>query len=140
MTRIPRVARQTSFLLFPILIIPVLGMESPQRVPRPPPTLPTTQAGPDSTHDELAYHLPILRMYAIQISPELRHMRHPTLYQHHPYMPALTSYMDAHPGMPYHDPLSEKHKDSKMSHPLYTQLHHFAVFVSKFYFRPNFTH
>ena len=31
------ISRQTSFVLFPILIIPVLGMESPQRDPRPPP-------------------------------------------------------------------------------------------------------
>ena len=30
------VARQTTFFLFPILIIPVLDMESPQRDPRPP--------------------------------------------------------------------------------------------------------
>ena len=30
------VARQTSFFLFPILIIPVLGMESPRRDPWPP--------------------------------------------------------------------------------------------------------
>lgn len=101
MTRMPRVARQTTFFLFPILIIPVLDMESPQRDPRPP-TLPTTiHAGPDSTHGEPAYHILISRMYAIQISPELRHMRHLTLYQHHPYMPALTSYRDAHPGRSY---------------------------------------
>ena len=66
-----RIARQTTFFLFPILIIPVLDMESPQRDPRPP-TLPTTiQAGPDSTHDELAYHLLILRMDAIQISSRI---------------------------------------------------------------------
>ena len=76
-------------------------MESPQRDPRPP-TLPTTiQVGPDATHDETDYHLMILRMDAIQISPELRYMRHPTLYQHHPYMLALTSCRDAHPGRPY---------------------------------------
>ena len=96
-----RIARQTTFFLFPILIIPVLGMESPQRDPRPP-TLPTTiQVGPDSTHDEPAYHILILRMYPIQISPELLCLRHPTLYQHHPYMLALTSCRDAHPGRPY---------------------------------------
>lgn len=62
--------KRPSFL-FPILIIPVLDMESPQRDPRPT-TLPTTiQAGPDSTHDELAYHLPILHMDAIPISPRI---------------------------------------------------------------------
>ena len=32
-----RIAHQTTFFLFPILIIPVLDMESPQRDPRPPP-------------------------------------------------------------------------------------------------------
>lgn len=42
--------------------------------------------------------------------------------------------------MPYHDPQSENQKDSKMSHPLYTQLPHFSIFVRKFYFSPNFTH
>ena len=31
-------------------------------------------------------------------------------------------------------------KDSKMSHPLYTILPHFAIFVRKFYFDTNFTH
>ena len=96
-----RIARQTTFFRFPILIIPVLDMESPQRDPRPP-TLPTTiQAGPDSTHDEPAYHILILRLDALLISPELRYMRHHTLYRHHPYMPAMTSCRDAHPGMPY---------------------------------------
>lgn len=91
MPRMAHVARQTTFFLFPILIIPVLGMESPQRDPRPP-TLPTTiQVGPDATHDETDYHLMILRMDAIQISPELLCLRHPTLYRHHPYMPAMTS-------------------------------------------------
>ena len=71
MPRMAHVARQTTFFLFPILIIPVLGMESPQRDPRPP-TLPTTiHAGPDTTHDEPAYHLPILRMYALLISPRI---------------------------------------------------------------------
>lgn len=95
------VARQTTFFLFPILIIPVLGMESPQRDPRPP-TLPTTiQAGPDVAHDEPAYHLLILRLEAIQISTELRYMRHPTIPRHHPFMLVLTSCRDAHPGMPY---------------------------------------
>ena len=63
------VARQTTFFLFPILIIPVLDMESPQRDPWHP-TLPTTiHAGPDSTHDEPAYHLMILRMNTLLISP-----------------------------------------------------------------------
>ena len=77
-------------------------MESPQRDPRPPPTLPTTiQAGPDATHYGPAYHLPILRMYALLISPELRFMRHPTISRHHPSMPFLTSCRDAHPGIPY---------------------------------------
>ena len=42
--------------------------------------------------------------------------------------------------MLYHDQQSENQKDSKMSHHLYTQLHHFAMFVRKFYFGPNFTH
>ena len=76
-------------------------MESPQRDPRPP-TLPTTiQAGPDATHDEPAYHLPILRMDALLISPELRFMRHPTISRHHPSIPFLTSCGDAHTGWPY---------------------------------------
>ena len=104
MVRIARVAciaRQTSFSLFPILIIPVLDMESPQRDPRPPHPTPTIQAGPDTTHGNTDYHLLILRMDAIQISPELRYFRHPTLYQHHTYMLALTSCRDAHLGMPY---------------------------------------
>ena len=57
MPRIPRVARQTTFFLFPILIIPVLDMESPQRDPRTP-TLPTTiHEGPDSMHAETDYHI-----------------------------------------------------------------------------------
>ena len=95
------VARQTTFFLFPILIIPVLDMESPQRDPRPP-TLPTTiQAGPDATHDESAYHLPILRMYALLISPELRILRHPTISRHHPSMLVLTLIRYAHTGWPY---------------------------------------
>ena len=77
-------------------------MESPQRDPRPPPTLPNTiQAGPDAAHDEPAYHLPILRLDALKMSPELRFMRHPTISRHHPSMPFLTSCRDAHPGMPY---------------------------------------
>ena len=96
-----RVARQTTFFLFPILIIPVLDMESPQRDPRPP-ALPTTiQVGPDVTHDDADYHLLILRLYAIQISPELRCMRHLTLSRHHPYLLVLTSSRDAHSGRPY---------------------------------------
>ena len=96
-----RIARQTTFFLFPILIIPVLGMESPQRDPRPP-TLPTIiQAGPDSTHDETDYNLLILLPDAIQISPELPKMRHPTISWHHPPMLVLTSLWDAHPGMTY---------------------------------------
>ena len=66
------------------------------------PTLPTTiQAGPDATHDETDYHLLIFRMDTLLISPELLCLRHPTLYQHHPYMLALTSCRDAHPGRPY---------------------------------------
>lgn len=96
-----RIARQTSFSLFPILIIPVLGMESPQRDPRPPTPPTTIQAGPDATHDETDYHLMILRMDAIQISTELRYMRHTTISRHHPYMPAMTSCRGAHPGRPY---------------------------------------
>ena len=96
-----RVARQTTFFLFPILIIPVLDMESPQRDPRPP-TLPTTiQEGPDSMHAETDYHLLILRPDALQISPELRFMRHPTISRHHPSMPVLTLSRYAHPGIPY---------------------------------------
>ena len=97
-----RVARQTTFFLFPILIIPVLDMESPQRDPRPPHTLPTTiQAGPDATHYGPAYHLPILRMYALLISPELRILRHPTISRHHPSMLVLTLSRYAHTGWPY---------------------------------------
>ena len=76
-------------------------MESPQRDPRPP-TLPTTiQACPDPTHDEYAYHLLILRLDALQISPELPWMRHPTLSWHHPYMLVLTSFWNSHQGRPY---------------------------------------
>ena len=76
-------------------------MESPQRDPRPP-TLPTTiQAGPDSTHDDADYHLLILRSDAIQISPELPWMRHPTLSWHHTYLLVLILSMDAHLGRPY---------------------------------------
>ena len=101
MPRMPRIARQTTFFLFPILIIPVLGMESSQRDPRPP-ALPTTiQVGPDATHDEPAYHLLILRMYAIQISTELRYVRHPTISRHHPFILVPTSRRDANPGRPY---------------------------------------
>ena len=71
MPRIPRVAHQTTFFLFPILIIPVPDMESPQRDPRPP-TLPTAiQVGPDATHDERAYHIPILRLNSLRISPRI---------------------------------------------------------------------
>ena len=139
--------------------------------PKTPHHTATIQAGPDSTHEEPDYYLPILRMYAIQISPELRYMHHPTLYQHHPYMLALTScigavqecpiwpYLALHYALlrdteqdstsphrygPYHAiyALSRpaEQKDSKMSHPLYTKLPHFSIFVRKFYFRPNFTH
>ena len=173
MPRMPRIACQTTFFLFPILIIPVLGMESPQRDPRPP-TLPTTRAGPDATHDEPAYHLPILRMDALLISPELRFMRHPTISRHHPSMLVLTLSRYAHTGWPYLAVLvavlgphtrhragqyctteirtvsrhlcpittrrEKRQKDSKMSHPLYTKLPHFALFVRKFYFGPYFTH
>lgn len=169
-----RIAHQTTFFLFPILIIPVLGMESPQRDPRPP-TLPTTiHVGPDATHDDTDYHLMILRMDAIQISPELRYMRHPTISRHRQSILVLTSCRDAHPRRPYLAVLStalcpitrhragqyctteirtvsrhlcpittrraKRQKDSKMSHPLYTKLPHFALFVSKFYFSPYFTH
>lgn len=76
-------------------------MESPQRDPRPPTLSTTIQVGPDATHDETDYHLMILRMDAIQISPELRYMLHPTISRHHPYTPFLASCRDAHPGMPY---------------------------------------
>ena len=149
-------------------------MESPQRDPRPT-TLPTTiQAGPDSTHDELAYHPPILHMDAIQISPRI------ALYA--PSYPILASPIHAGPDimhgcssrnalsdrtwhnirpdyatqsrtvphhrdtdritpyMPDYDQQSEKQKDSKMPHLLYTKLPHFAMFVRKFYFGPYFTH
>ena len=34
---------------------------------------------------------------------------------------------------------AKNQKDSKMPHTLYTQLPHFAIFVSKFYFDTNFT-
>ena len=174
MPRMPRIARQTIFFLFPILIIPVLDMESPQRDPRPP-TLPTTiQAGPDATHDEPAYHLPILRMDALLISPELLLLRHPTISRHHPSMLVLTLSRYAHTGWPYLAVLvavlgphtrhragqyctteirtvsrhlcpittrrAKNQKDSKMSHPLYTILPNFAIFVRKFYFSTNFTH
>ena len=170
----PRIARQTTFFLFPILIIPVLDMESPQRDPRPP-TLPTTiQAGPDATHYGPAYHLPILRMYALLISPELRILRHPTISRHHPSMLVLTLSRYAHTGWPYLAVLvavlcprtrhragqycttyilavsrhichittfrSKNQKDSKMSHPLYTILPYFSIFVRKFDFDTNFTH
>ena len=175
MPRIPRAARQTTVFLFPILIIPVLGMESPQRDPRPLPTLPTTsQAGPGSTHYEPAYHLPILRMDAIQISPRIalyapsypipappihsgHDIAHGCLFRkalsgrtwHHimPYYATQSRTVLPHrdtdritPSMPYHDPHSENQKDSKMPHPLYGQLPHFAIFVRKFYFGPYFTH
>lgn len=66
-----RIARQTTFFLFPILIIPVLDMESPQKGPMTPTLSTTIQVGPDSTHDEPAYHIQILRMDAIQISPRI---------------------------------------------------------------------
>ena len=76
-------------------------MESPQRDPRPP-TLPTTiQEGPDSMHAETDYHLPILRMGTLLISPELRFLRHPTIYGHHPYLLILILSRDAHLGRPY---------------------------------------
>ena len=152
------VARQTTFFLFPILIIPVLDMESPQRDPRPP-TLPTTiQAGPDATHDESAY--PLL------ISPELRIMRHPTISRHHPSMLVLTLSRYAHTGWPYLAVLGavlgpitlhiagqyctteirtvsrhlcpittrreKRQKDSKMSHPLYTKLRHLPYLSASF--------
>lgn len=149
-------------------------MESPQRDPRPT-TLPTTiQAGPDSTHDELAYHPPILHMDAIQISPRIalyapsypipaspihsgHDIAHGCLFRkalsgrtwhnirpdyatqsrtvpHHRDTDHITPYM------PDYDQQSENQKDSKMSHPLYGQLTHFAIFVRKFYFGPYFTH
>ena len=76
-------------------------MESPQRDPRPP-TLPTTiHEGPDSMHAETDYHLLILRPDALQISPELRSMRHPTISRHHPYLLVLILSRDAHLGRPY---------------------------------------
>ena len=174
MPRMPRIARQTPFFLFPILIIPVLGMESPRRDPCPPTPPATIQACPDTTHGEPAYHLLILRLDAIQISTELRFMRHPTISRHHPSMLVLTLSRYAHTGWPYLAVLvavlgphtrhragqyctteirtvsrhlcpittrrEKRQKDSKMSHPLYTKLPHFALFVHKFYFGPNFTH
>ena len=95
------VARQTTFFLFPILIIPVLDMESPQRDPRPP-TLPTTiQEGPDATHDESAYPLLILCLDALKMSPELLWMRHPAISRHHPYLLVLILSRDAHLGWHY---------------------------------------
>ena len=149
-------------------------MESPQRDPRPPTLPPTIQAGPDATHDESAYPLLILRPDAIQISPELRILRHPTISRHHPSMLVLTLSRYAHTGCPYLAVLvavlgphtrhragqyctteiravsrhlcpittrrEKRQKDSKMSHPLYTKLPHFALFVRKFYFGHYFTH
>ena len=71
-------------------------MESPQRDPRPP-TLPTTiHAGPDSMHAETDYHLPILRMDTLLISPELLWMRHPNISRHHPYLLVLASCWNSH--------------------------------------------
>lgn len=174
MTRMLWVARQTTFFLFPILIIPVLDMESPQKGPMTP-SLPTTiQVGPDSTHDEPAYHIQILRMDAVQISPRIAlyapsyHLQispiyaGPDIVQVCPFRKALSgrTWRSIRPDyatqswtvlhyrdmdnitlhMPYHDLQSENQKDSKMSHPLYTILPHFAIFVRKFYFNPNFTH
>ena len=91
MPRIPRVARQTTFFLFPILIIPVLDMESPQRDPWPPTPPTTIQEGHDATHDESAYPLLILCLDALKMSPELLWMRHPNISRHHPYLPVLAS-------------------------------------------------
>lgn len=69
--------------------------------PKTPHPTPTIQACPETTSEEPAYHLLILRMDAIQISPELRCMRHPTISRHHPSMLVLTSSRDAHSGRPY---------------------------------------
>ena len=169
-----RIARQTTFFLFPILIIPVLDMESPQRDPRPPhPTyhhpvrswrhacrdrLPSPDIAqghfPDITRIALdAPSYPILAS-PIHAGPDIaqgcpsrkalsgrtwHHIRpdyapHRRTVLHHIDMRHIT------PFMPYHDPQSENQKDSKMSHPLYTQLPNFALFVSKFYFCTDFTH
>ena len=136
MPRLPYVARQTTFFLLPILIIPVLGMESPQRDPRPPPPY-HHHPGRSWLHTRRA-RLPY---------PDIAYVCHPDISQNCAICAILpytgithTCWPWHHTGMPYHDPLSEKHKDSKMPHPLYGQLTHFALFVRKFYFGPSFTH
>ena len=76
---------------------------------------------------------PYLAVLGTTLGPITRHRegQYCTTYI---YMGHITLYM------PYHDPQSKNQKDSKMSHPLYTQLPHFALFVRKFYFCPYFTH
>ena len=73
------VARQTTFFLFPILIIPVLDMESPQRDPRPP--HPTHHHPGRSWRHTLRACLP---------SPDIAHVRSPDI-------PRI-----AHPAPSYH--------------------------------------
>ena len=102
MPRMAHVARQTTFFLFPHINNSRPRHGESSKGPKTPPTLPTTiQAGPDSTHDDADYHLLILRSDAIQISPELPWMRHPTLSWHHTYLLVLILSMDAHLGRPY---------------------------------------
>lgn len=75
-------------------------MESPQRVPSPPPYQPPRQVlTPHMTRPTtISWYFAWMQSRYL---PEFRYMRHPTLYQHHPYMLALTSCRDAHPGRPY---------------------------------------
>ena len=138
-------------------------MESPQRDPRPTPLPTTSQAGPGSTPYEPSYHIPILPWMRhptlswhppIHAGPDIMlgcpsrkalsgrtwhnigpdYATQSRTVLHHRDTDRIT------PSMPYHDPHSENQKDSKMSHPLYGQLTHFAIFVRKFYFGPYFTH
>ena len=97
-----RVARQTTFFLFPHInnSRPRYGESS--KGPKTPPTLPTTiQEGPDATHDESAYPLLILCLDSLKMSPELLCLRHPTISIHHPSLLVLILSRDAHLGRPY---------------------------------------
>ena len=71
------------------------------RGPKTPHPTPTIQACPDATPEEPAYNLQILRRDDIQISPELRCLRQPTISIHHPSRHVLTSCRDAHSGRSY---------------------------------------
>ena len=141
--------KRPSFL-FPILIIPVLDMESPQRDPRPPhPThhqpgrswLYTLRARLPST--DIAHgHSPDIPIIALNASsyPILASPIHagPDIMHGCSSRNALSDRIT--PYMPDYDQQSEKQKDSKMPHLLYTKLPYFAMFVRKFYFGPYFTH